>query len=247
MAARRRRSSTRACPATTSRSPRRSTGRGAQRWQRLLCWVSGHGEGWALYAERLMADLGYLDDPGDRMGMLEGQATRAARVVMDIGVHCVLDVPEDLVRRDGLAPARGRTSPVYGVHAQAHAMRTRHCASRSTATSAGRARRRRTRSVSGSGWPPATTRSRARATPSTSRSSTAGRPRPRRLGLDPLRGVLASPPDRGRWPAMTHAGRDRRRDSGCSSRRRRRAALRHCAVVPGARALTTLVVQAVVV
>ena len=30
------------------------------------CWVSGHGEGWALYAERLMDDLGYLDDPGDR-------------------------------------------------------------------------------------------------------------------------------------------------------------------------------------
>ena len=34
------------------------------RWQRLMCWVSGHGEGWALYAERLMDDLGYLSDPG---------------------------------------------------------------------------------------------------------------------------------------------------------------------------------------
>ena len=32
------------------------------RWQRLS-WVSGHGEGWALYAERLMGELGYLDDP----------------------------------------------------------------------------------------------------------------------------------------------------------------------------------------
>ena len=49
-------------------------------------WVSGHGEGWALYAERLMADLGYLDDPGNRMGMLDGQSLRAARVVLDIGV-----------------------------------------------------------------------------------------------------------------------------------------------------------------
>jgi uncharacterized protein (DUF885 family) len=73
------------------------------RWQRLLCWCSGHGEGWALYAERLMADLGFLDDPGDRLGMLDSQATRAARVVVDIGVHCELDVPDQLVHRDGLA------------------------------------------------------------------------------------------------------------------------------------------------
>ena len=36
-------------------------------WRRLACWVSGHGEGWALYAEQLMADLGFQDDPGDRM------------------------------------------------------------------------------------------------------------------------------------------------------------------------------------
>ena len=49
-------------------------------------WVSGHGEGWALYAERLMADLGYMDDPGNRMGLLDGQSLRAARVVLDIGV-----------------------------------------------------------------------------------------------------------------------------------------------------------------
>jgi len=63
------------------------------RWQRLLCWVSGHGEGWALYAERLMADLGYLDDPGDRLGMLDAQRFRAARVVVDIGMHLGLEIP----------------------------------------------------------------------------------------------------------------------------------------------------------
>ncbi len=63
------------------------------RWRRLLCWVSGHGEGWALYAERLMADLGWLDDPGDRMGMLEGSLFRAARVVVDIGTHCGFEAP----------------------------------------------------------------------------------------------------------------------------------------------------------
>ncbi|WP_324650782.1 DUF885 domain-containing protein [Georgenia sp. H159] len=56
-------------------------------WRRLACWVSGHGEGWALYAERLMADLGYLEDPADYLGMLDGQRLRAARVVLDIGVH----------------------------------------------------------------------------------------------------------------------------------------------------------------
>ena len=65
------------------------------RWQRLLCWVSGHGEGWALYAERLMDELGYFADPGDRLGFLDMQGFRAARVVVDIGVHLGLTVPVD--------------------------------------------------------------------------------------------------------------------------------------------------------
>jgi len=56
-------------------------------WRRQLSGSSGHAEGWALYAERLMAELGYLDDDGDRFGMLDGQRMRAARVVLDIGVH----------------------------------------------------------------------------------------------------------------------------------------------------------------
>jgi uncharacterized protein (DUF885 family) len=56
-------------------------------YRRQLAGTSGHAEGWALYAERLMQDLGYLDDPGDRLGMLDGQRMRAARVVLDIGVH----------------------------------------------------------------------------------------------------------------------------------------------------------------
>jgi uncharacterized protein (DUF885 family) len=63
------------------------------RWQRLLCWVSGHGEGWALYAERLMAELGYLADPGAMLGMLDSQLLRAARVVVDLGVHLELPIP----------------------------------------------------------------------------------------------------------------------------------------------------------
>ncbi len=56
-------------------------------WRRLLAGSSGHAEGWALYAERLMEQLGYLSDPADRLGMLDGQRMRAARVVLDIGVH----------------------------------------------------------------------------------------------------------------------------------------------------------------
>ena len=56
-------------------------------WRRQLGGTSGHAEGWALYAERLMEELGYLDDPADRLGMLDGQRMRAARVVLDIGVH----------------------------------------------------------------------------------------------------------------------------------------------------------------
>jgi len=57
-------------------------------WRRNWLWVSGHGEGWALYAEELMHELGYLHDPGDYLGMLDAQRMRAARVVFDIGVHC---------------------------------------------------------------------------------------------------------------------------------------------------------------
>jgi uncharacterized protein (DUF885 family) len=56
-------------------------------WRRTLAGTSGHAEGWALYAERLMDELGYLSDDGDRFGMLDGQRMRAARVVLDIGVH----------------------------------------------------------------------------------------------------------------------------------------------------------------
>ena len=66
------------------------------RWRRLMCWVSGHGEGWALYAEKLMADLGFLDDPGDYLGMLDSQRLRAARVVLDIGFHLGLEAPSSL-------------------------------------------------------------------------------------------------------------------------------------------------------
>lgn len=63
-------------------------------WRRHWLWVSGHGEGWALYAEELMHELGYLADPGNYLGMLDAQRMRAARVVFDIGVHCGFNTPQ---------------------------------------------------------------------------------------------------------------------------------------------------------
>jgi uncharacterized protein (DUF885 family) len=71
------------------------------RWQRMLCFVSGHGEGWALYAERLMEELGFLEDPGALLGMLDGQLLRAARVVVDLGVHLQLPIPAGTGWHDG--------------------------------------------------------------------------------------------------------------------------------------------------
>ena len=56
-------------------------------------FISGHGEGWALYAERLMDELGYLDRPEYRLGMLAAQALRAVRVIIDIGMHLELEIP----------------------------------------------------------------------------------------------------------------------------------------------------------
>ncbi|MDN6235139.1 MAG: DUF885 domain-containing protein, partial [Corynebacterium flavescens] len=63
-------------------------------WRRAVTWNSGHGEGWALYAEQLMADMGYLEDPGFRMGLLDSQRLRAARVVVDIGLHLGKKLPD---------------------------------------------------------------------------------------------------------------------------------------------------------
>src|SRR5271169_4677162 len=57
-------------------------------------FVSGHGEGWALYAERFADELGWFTEPGTRLGMLGGSAFRAARVVIDIGVHLDLPLPD---------------------------------------------------------------------------------------------------------------------------------------------------------
>jgi uncharacterized protein (DUF885 family) len=64
-------------------------------YQTSVGGVSACMEGWALYAERLMDELGYLTSPGARLGFLDAQLMRAIRVVVDIGMHLELAVPAD--------------------------------------------------------------------------------------------------------------------------------------------------------
>jgi uncharacterized protein (DUF885 family) len=71
------------------------------RAHRLLVWYSGFGEGWALYTERLMDELGYFDQPHYLLGMLASQQMRACRVVIDIGCHLGLRIPESAVVAPG--------------------------------------------------------------------------------------------------------------------------------------------------
>jgi uncharacterized protein (DUF885 family) len=72
---------------------------------RLLVCMSGYAEGWALYAEQLMHELGYLDRPEYELGMYLAKLFRACRVVIDIGLHLELPVPEGLAAST-VAPAR---------------------------------------------------------------------------------------------------------------------------------------------
>jgi len=62
---------------------------------------TGYAEGWALYAERLMDELGYLERPEYVLGMLACQMMRACRVVLDIGAHLGLRAPSDAAFRPG--------------------------------------------------------------------------------------------------------------------------------------------------
>lgn len=65
------------------------------RLHRLLIWYPGYGEGWALYAELLMNELGYLELPEYQLGMLAAHMLRACRVAIDIGSHLDLPIPDD--------------------------------------------------------------------------------------------------------------------------------------------------------
>ncbi|MET8328880.1 DUF885 domain-containing protein [Streptomyces sp. NPDC005181] len=65
------------------------------RYQASIGMVSANAEGWALYAERLMDELGFLPDAERRLGYLDAQMMRACRVIVDIGMHAEMEIPAD--------------------------------------------------------------------------------------------------------------------------------------------------------
>ncbi|MDT9683050.1 DUF885 domain-containing protein [Streptomyces sp. TRM76323] len=71
------------------------------RYQATVGMVSANAEGWALYAERLMDELGFLPDPERRLGYLDAQMMRACRVIVDIGMHLGLGIPAHSPFRPG--------------------------------------------------------------------------------------------------------------------------------------------------
>ncbi|WP_194892218.1 DUF885 domain-containing protein [Catenulispora pinisilvae] len=63
-------------------------------YQSTMGFVAANAEGWAMYAEQFMDELGYYaNDPGVRLGYLNAQMQRVQRVVMDIGLHAGLAFP----------------------------------------------------------------------------------------------------------------------------------------------------------
>lgn len=66
------------------------------RFQRHRCEIAGYVEGWGLYAEQLMDSLGFFETPADKLGFLQNQFLRTARVLVDIGVHLQLQIPDIL-------------------------------------------------------------------------------------------------------------------------------------------------------
>jgi uncharacterized protein (DUF885 family) len=64
-------------------------------------FIPGHGEGWALYAERLCDEFGWFAEPDHRLGFLAGQMLRSVRVIIDIGMHLGYRIPDGTTLHDG--------------------------------------------------------------------------------------------------------------------------------------------------
>ncbi|ARP69068.1 DUF885 domain-containing protein [Streptomyces pluripotens] len=86
------------------------------RYQATVGGVSANAEGWALYAERLMDELGYLTDPEERLGYLDAQMMRALRVIVDIGMHLELEIPADSPFRPGERWTPELAEEFFGAH-----------------------------------------------------------------------------------------------------------------------------------
>ncbi|MFI1286582.1 DUF885 domain-containing protein [Streptomyces sp. NPDC020858] len=86
------------------------------RYQATVGWVSANCEGWALYAERLMDELGYLKDAEQRLGYLDCQMMRAARVIVDIGMHLGLEIPADSPFHPGETWTVDLAQEFFGLH-----------------------------------------------------------------------------------------------------------------------------------
>ncbi|MEU1402919.1 DUF885 domain-containing protein [Streptomyces sp. NPDC005728] len=86
------------------------------RYQATVGGVSANAEGWALYAERLMDELGYLTEPEERLGYLDAQMMRAARVIVDIGMHLELEIPADSPFRPGERWTPELAQEFFGAH-----------------------------------------------------------------------------------------------------------------------------------
>lgn len=86
------------------------------RYQTSVGMVSANAEGWALYAERLMDELGFLRDAEQRLGYLDAQMMRALRVIVDIGMHLRLRIPDDSPFHPGERWTPQLAQEFYGQH-----------------------------------------------------------------------------------------------------------------------------------
>ena len=76
-----------AVPGHHMQNARAAETEGLHPWRSSGNWNVGYGEGWALYAEQLGFAMGMYQDPYQHYGNLQAQLFRAARLVVDTGIH----------------------------------------------------------------------------------------------------------------------------------------------------------------